>query len=356
MGAAVAGSAERPRRELARDDSFCRPDRPDHLPSVPGLRFDEPADAICDVFDVAAGDGLAEGLFQAGDVAGDPEPVGAVGAGAGRGARPGDGERAVLEDLVDPPPDAEGIGLDGKIGLDGPLPGGLAAGVDALIEEFPGILLCIGEDTEDFLPDLFSLKEFAEVRGDLLADGVAGRLFALFRALEVVAPGADVAGDDAGDRDVIVHTHRLREVRLSSLYGGIFCAGARDAAALMPPILAGAGDAVWDQPLCRSGSQMNGMANREISVNIPGDLDPVYSNRIQIAYKEDEFTFLFLHEIPGTNQARAKAIVSISPRHAKNLVEVLAKSVADYEQKFGKISAPEAAPHQEGNVTIRGYS
>jgi len=35
---------------------------------------------------------------------------------------------------------------------------------------------------------------------------------------------------------------------------------------------------------------------------------------------------------------------------------VLAKSVSDYEQKFGKISAPEAAPHQEGNVTIRGYS
>ena len=101
---------------------------------------------------------------------------------------------------------------------------------------------------------------------------------------------------------------------------------------------------------------MRGMANREISVNIPGDLDPVYSNRIQIAYKEDEFTFLFLHEIPGTNQARAKAIVSISPRHAKNLVAVLAKSVADYEQKFGKIDTPEAAPQQESNVTIRGYS
>ncbi len=59
---------------------------------------------------------------------------------------------------------------------------------------------------------------------------------------------------------------------------------------------------------------MMGMANREISVNIPGNLDPVYSNRIQIAYKEDEFTFLFLHEIPGMNQARGgKAIVSISP-------------------------------------------
>ena len=101
---------------------------------------------------------------------------------------------------------------------------------------------------------------------------------------------------------------------------------------------------------------MMGMANREISVNIPGNLDPVYSNRIQIAYKADEFTFLFLHEIPGMNQARGKAVVSISPRHAKNLVEVLAKSVADYEQKFGKITSPEAAVEQESNVSIRGYS
>ena len=113
---------------------------------------------------------------------------------------------------------------------------------------------------------------------------------------------------------------------------------------------------VRDERLSRSGSQKKGMANREISVNIPGDLDPVYSNRIQIAYKEDEFTFLFLHEIPGMNQARGKAIVSISPRHAKNLVAVLAKSVADYEQKFGAIAGQENAPHQEGNVTIRGYS
>ena len=98
------------------------------------------------------------------------------------------------------------------------------------------------------------------------------------------------------------------------------------------------------------------MANREISVNIPSDLDPVYSNRIQIAYKEDEFTFLFLHEIPGMNQARGKAIVSISPRHAKNLLEVLAKSVHDYEQKFGALKSAENAPPADANVTIRGYS
>ncbi|MDD3407936.1 MAG: DUF3467 domain-containing protein [Methanomicrobium sp.] len=99
------------------------------------------------------------------------------------------------------------------------------------------------------------------------------------------------------------------------------------------------------------------MEKREIAVNLPPDLDPVYSNRIQVAYKDDEFTFVFLHEIPGTNHARAKAIVSISPKHAKNFSEVLSKTVSDYEAKFGEIKgALESRPDPEMSLTIRGYS
>ncbi|MBN1431521.1 MAG: DUF3467 domain-containing protein [Methanomicrobiaceae archaeon] len=99
------------------------------------------------------------------------------------------------------------------------------------------------------------------------------------------------------------------------------------------------------------------MEKREITVNLPPDLDPVYSNRIQVAYKDDEFTFVFLHEIPGTNQARAKSVVSISPKHAKNFSQVLAKTMADYEAKFGEIpSAADSKDGNPGNVTIHGYS
>ena len=98
------------------------------------------------------------------------------------------------------------------------------------------------------------------------------------------------------------------------------------------------------------------MQKREISVNVPGDLDPVYSNRIQVAYKDDEFTFMFLHEIPGTNQARAKAIVSISPKHAKNFSKVLEKSVSDFEAKFGEVKGDVAKEEDTNEVTIQGYS
>jgi hypothetical protein len=98
------------------------------------------------------------------------------------------------------------------------------------------------------------------------------------------------------------------------------------------------------------------MTNQEISVNIPQALDPVYSNMIQVAYKEDEFTFLFLHQIPQVNQARAKAIVSITPTHAKNLLAVLAKTMQDYESKFGTVAAPKDGQNKENVTTLSGYS
>jgi hypothetical protein len=96
------------------------------------------------------------------------------------------------------------------------------------------------------------------------------------------------------------------------------------------------------------------MGNNEIQVTIPPTVEPVYSNMIQIAYKEDEFTFIFLHQIPGINQARGKAIVTLSPSHAKNLLTVLEKTVQEYENKFRSLEPPS---QNDQNVTsMRGYS
>ena len=95
------------------------------------------------------------------------------------------------------------------------------------------------------------------------------------------------------------------------------------------------------------------MTNKEIQVTIPQTVEPVYSNMIQIAYKEDEFTFMFLHQIPGINQARGKAIVTLSPTHAKSLLTVLEKTVREYEEKFRSLDTTQPT---DNNVTMRGYS
>ena len=102
--------------------------------------------------------------------------------------------------------------------------------------------------------------------------------------------------------------------------------------------------------------EVHSMSQHEIAVNMPQNLDPVYSNMIQIAYKEDEFTFVFLHQIPGVNQARAKALVSITPLHARNRLAVFTKTCADFEAKFGKIEPPQGKAATESVTTMRGYS
>ncbi len=97
------------------------------------------------------------------------------------------------------------------------------------------------------------------------------------------------------------------------------------------------------------------MAGNELNIQIPQNLDPVYSNMIQIAFKDDEFTMMCLHQLPMANQAKAKAILAISSTHAKKLLAALDKSVKDYEAKFGQIIT---GAHTDGSdtATLQGYS
>ena len=95
-----------------------------------------------------------------------------------------------------------------------------------------------------------------------------------------------------------------------------------------------------DQPLCRSGSKSDLATERDRSSS--GDLDPVYSDGSR-SHKEDEFTFLFLHDRHEPGKGEGDRIDQ--SRHAKNLASAR-KSVADYEQKFGQIRPATAQPQR----------
>lgn len=85
------------------------------------------------------------------------------------------------------------------------------------------------------------------------------------------------------------------------------------------------------------------MTKKELNINISEDVDPKYSNMVQISHKDDEFTLNFLHRIPNTKQAKAKSIVTITPQHAKRLLKALEGNIKKYESQFGKIELPEEA-------------
>lgn len=70
------------------------------------------------------------------------------------------------------------------------------------------------------------------------------------------------------------------------------------------------------------------------------DVVPVFSNSANIAHKDDEFTFTFMHLFPVPGQqpkGAVKAVVSLTPQHAKRFLNALKDNIRKYEQSFGEI-------------------
>jgi len=99
---------------------------------------------------------------------------------------------------------------------------------------------------------------------------------------------------------------------------------------------------------------LNKKANvQQLSVKMPDTLEPVYSNMIRISHKDDEFTLTFLHRMPETNLAMGRAMVTITPQHAKRLLRALTANLQKYESTFGEIKLLEDTGHKEkSNVEV----
>lgn len=82
---------------------------------------------------------------------------------------------------------------------------------------------------------------------------------------------------------------------------------------------------------------------KELQVKV-GDVVPVFSNSANIAHKDDEFTFTFMHlfPVPGQPpQGTVKAVVTLTPQHAKRFLNALKDNIQKYEQTFGEIKLVE---------------
>jgi len=75
-------------------------------------------------------------------------------------------------------------------------------------------------------------------------------------------------------------------------------------------------------------------------INIPADLEVVYSNLVRITHSPSEFVFDFTQMLPGLKQPNIKSRVLISPLSAKLLFKALGDNLAKYETNFGEISIP----------------
>ena len=81
--------------------------------------------------------------------------------------------------------------------------------------------------------------------------------------------------------------------------------------------------------------------HRQINIQIPPDLDAVYSNLALITHSASEIIMDFARVMPNIPKAKVYARIITTPLHAKLLLRALNENLEKYEAQFGEIKMPD---------------
>lgn len=84
----------------------------------------------------------------------------------------------------------------------------------------------------------------------------------------------------------------------------------------------------------------------QITLEVPPDLEPAYSNFAIIAHSPSEMVLDFAAHLPNSPKARVTARVVMTPLNAKLLLRALADNIGKYETQFGEIQVPPTLAEQ----------
>jgi hypothetical protein len=78
----------------------------------------------------------------------------------------------------------------------------------------------------------------------------------------------------------------------------------------------------------------------QINIELPADLEAIYSNFAIINHSPSELIIDFARLMPGLPKAKIHARVLLTPLNAKLLLKALQDNIAKYEEKFGEVRIP----------------
>ena len=84
------------------------------------------------------------------------------------------------------------------------------------------------------------------------------------------------------------------------------------------------------------------MTKRQIKLELPANLNAVYTNAAVISQTKNEIVLDFVQILPNDPRARIQSRVVMTPSSAKAFMEALEKNIQMYEQNNGEIKM--AAP------------
>ncbi len=81
----------------------------------------------------------------------------------------------------------------------------------------------------------------------------------------------------------------------------------------------------------------------QINIELPADLEAIYSNFAIINHSPSEIVVDFARLLPGVPKAKVHARVLLTPLNAKLLLKALQDNLTKYEEKFGEVRLPSDA-------------
>lgn len=88
----------------------------------------------------------------------------------------------------------------------------------------------------------------------------------------------------------------------------------------------------------------------QVNVEIPPDLDAVYSNLALITHSASEVIIDFASLMPNSPKAKVNARIVTTPLHAKLLLRALNENLEKYEAQFGEIKT-----HNRGEALAQQF-
>jgi len=85
----------------------------------------------------------------------------------------------------------------------------------------------------------------------------------------------------------------------------------------------------------------------QVSVELPEDLEAVYSNFAVITHSPSEVVTDFARLLPRMPRSKVYARIVVTPMHAKLLHRALGENLAKFEDKYGQIKTPEEGFQEE---------
>lgn len=80
---------------------------------------------------------------------------------------------------------------------------------------------------------------------------------------------------------------------------------------------------------------------RSIQIELPADLEAIYSNFVLITHSPSEMIVDFARVLPNLPKAKVYTRVIMTPMNAKLLHRALGENLGKYEEKHGEIKTPD---------------